>query len=225
MVTPSTSLGRLLIIVVFLIGGCSKDPDRGSPEQLQDTSLPGVYAGTFPCQDCEAIQATLWLRSDGRFFFRQYYPGDNGYEATTAFDLGRWSWNADNSLIVLVGAGPRRALERPDKDTLIMQTESDLEHRLSLMPSAPDFSSTIRMAGMMSVQGKKASFTECLTGLEAPVDKGGDFARFLHQYRSVRAQGKPTYVELEGRFSWAGDGTLKSLIIERFGTVKVNGAC
>ena len=84
---------------------------------------------------------------------------------------------------------------------------------------------TIRMAGMMRMRGGSAAFTECLTGLVAPVSKGGDFARFRHQYRSVGGQGKPAFVELEGRYTWSNDGTVKSLIIERFITVKTSEAC
>jgi hypothetical protein len=88
-----------------------------------------------------------------------------------------------------------------------------------------DFSATIRMSGMMRMLGDSASFTECSTGYVVPVRKGGDFARFRHQFRSATRRGEPAFVELEGRFSWSGDGTLKSLTIERFVTVKTNRAC
>lgn len=220
------SLNRLLILgVIVLVGGCSDARDSRSAAGLPDNSLPGVYTGTFPCDDCSGIEATLWLRPDRRFFFRQQYPGENGLRAMSAYNLGRWSWIQSDRVIVLMGAGPRRTFARRDPDTLVMQTESDLEHRLTRDPTAPDFSARIRMDGIMRMRGDRASFTECLTGLVVPVDKGRDFGRFLHQYRSVGALGEPVHVELEGRFYWSGDGTMKSLTIERFITIKSSGSC
>jgi hypothetical protein len=210
---------------VALLGGCSGGTDRDSAAELAEASLPGVYAGEFPCDGCPGIIATLWLRKDSRFFFRQRYPADDSREAMDAYNLGRWSTIADSRVIELRGAGPRRTFMRMDRDTLLMQTDSDLEHRLTRDPTKPDFSATIRMVGMMRMLGDNALFTECLTGFVAPVSKGGDFARFRHQYRSAGGRSEPTYVELEGRFSWLGDGTLKSLTIERFVTVKTDGAC
>jgi hypothetical protein len=68
--------------------------------------LPGTYAGVFPCEGCPGIASTLWLRSDGRFFFRQRYPADNAREAMDAYSLGRWSSIADDRAIELRGAGP-----------------------------------------------------------------------------------------------------------------------
>lgn len=216
---------RAILIVIALISGCSDDRDSDSSVELPDTSLPGAYAGVFPCDGCPGIASTLWLRADGRFFFRQRYPADNVREVTDVYSLGRWSSIADERAIELRGAGPRRTFMRADRDTLLMQTDSDLEHRLTRDPTKTDFSATIRMGGMMRMLGDSAWFTECLTGFVAPVSKVGDFERFRHQYRSTVGRGKPAYVELEGRFSWAGDGTLKALTIERFGTVKAGGAC
>jgi len=215
----------LILLVIVLVGGCSDDGDSDSPEELPKASLPGVYAGVFPCEGCPGITSTLWLRSDGRFFFRQQYPEDNVREAMDAYSIGRWSSIDDDRGIELSGSGPRRTFMRLDRDTLVMRTHSDLEHRLTRDSTTADLSATIRMEGTMRTLGDSVSFTECLTGFVAPVSRGGDFARFRHQYRSADRRSEPTYVELEGRFSWSGDGSLKSLIIERFITVKANGAC
>jgi hypothetical protein len=220
------SLNRLaILLVIAMIGGCSDDRDSDSSAELSEASLPGVYAGVFPCEGCPGITATLWLRNDGRFFFRQQYPADDAREAMDAYNLGRWSSLSKDRAIELRGAGPRRTFMRMDRDTLLMQTDSDLEHRLTRDPMKTDFSATIRMAGMVRMLGDNVMFTECLTGFVAPVSKGGDFARFRHQYRSAARRSEPTYVELEGRFFWSGDGTLKSLTIERFVTVKADGSC
>jgi hypothetical protein len=210
---------------MVLVAGCSDDRDSDSIEALPEATLPGVYTGVFPCAGCPGISSTLWLRSDRGYFFRQQYAADDAREAMDAYSLGRWRVVADDRMIELRGAGPRRTFTRLDRDTLIMWTNSDLEHRLTRDPTAPEFSATVRLMGMMRVLGDSVSFTECLTGLEAPVSKGGDFAAFRHQYRSAGRSSEPTVVELEGRFSWSGDGTPKLLTIERFITVKANGAC
>ena len=81
------------------------------------------------------------------------------------------------------------------------------------------------MSGAMRMQGGRAFFAECLTGITTPVNKGGDFGRFWHQYRGVAVRGAPTPVELEGRFLWADDGALESLTIERFVTVREQSGC
>ena len=215
----------LILLVIVLVGGCSDDGDSDSPEELPKASLPGVYAGVFPCEGCSGITSTLWLRSDGRFFFRQQYPADDAREALDAYSLGRWSSIVDESAIELRGGGPIQTFVQMDRDTLVMRTHSVLEHRLTRDSTTTDLSATIRMEGTMRTLGDNVSFTECLTGFVAPVSKGGDFARFRHQYRSAGRRSEPTYVELEGRFSWLDDGSLKSLTIERFITVKANGAC
>jgi hypothetical protein len=220
------SLNRLLIfVVIVLVGGCGDDPDSDPPAEFPEATLPGAYTGVFPCEGCPGIASTLWVRSDGRYFFRQRYPSDDAHEATDAYNLGRWSSIADDRGIELRGVGPTRTFVRLDRDTLLMETDSDLEYRLTRDPEITDFSATIRMAGTMRMIDDSASFTECLTGFVAPVSKGGDFARFRHQYRSAGDRGKPVHVELEGRFSWSGDGALKSLTIERFVTIKADGAC
>ena len=220
------SLNRLLVLLgTILVVGCSNDRGSDPAADQPRASLPGVYEGVFPCEGCPGIASTLWLRSDGRFFFRQKYAADNTGEAIDAFSLGRWSSITDDRAIELSGLGPRRVFIRMDRDTLIMQTDSDLKHRLTRDPAAPEFTATIRLAGTMRKVGVGASFTECLTGLVAPVSKSGDFARFWHQYRATGRSTEPTYVELEGRFSWSDDGTPKALTIERFITVKAKGAC
>lgn len=217
-------LNRLvLLLAIFLASSCGGDGD--STAELTTASLPGVYAGVFPCEGCPGITAMLWMRSDGRFFFRQRYPAGNDREAMDAYNLGRWNLAAEDRAIELRGAGPRRTFIRKDRDTLLMQTDSDLEHRLIRSPTTTDFSETIRLAGTIRMLGDTASFTECLTGLVAPVSKGGDFVRFRHQYRSAGRRSEPAFVELEGRFSWSDDGAPKSLTIERFVTVKADGAC
>jgi hypothetical protein len=220
-----SSIRFMILLVIALLGGCGGGREGGSPEELPGKSLPGVYSGVYPCDGCPGIPTTLWLRSDGRFFIEQRYPGLDGRAETNAYNLGRWSWNARYQVLELKGSGPSRDFMRLDQDTLVMVTESDLEHRLTRDATSPNFSKDIRMAGVMGMNGGGASFTECLTGFEVPVSTDGDYERFLHQYRSAGTPDSPTYVELDGRFSWSDDGTPKSLHIMRFITVRDDRSC
>jgi hypothetical protein len=202
------------------LAACNDAPDRQAPPGVPISALPGVYAGQFPCGNCPGILTALWLRSDGRYFIRQRYLADENDDETIAYGLGRWRWVDADRTVLLTGDGPPRIFTWPDPDTLVMRTKSELEHRLARDPGAPDFTSSIRMTGTMRVSADGTRFTECATGLEAAVEKGGDYRRFLHQYRSAVARGEPAVVEIEGRFSWSNDGDPVSLAIDRFVTVK-----
>ena len=113
--------------------------------------MPGVYKGVFPCEGCPGIASILWLRSDGRFFFKQHYAADDTREAMDAFSLGRWNPIIDDGSIELSGSGPKRVFKRMDRDTLVMQTDSDREHRLTRDPTAAGINATISLAGTMRI--------------------------------------------------------------------------
>ena len=83
----------------------------------------------------------------------------------------------------------------------------------------------MRLSGMTQILGSDVSFTECLTGLEAPVIEGGDFPSFRNQVRSVGRLREPVYVEFEGRFDWTHDGAPQSVTIQRFITVRAETGC
>ncbi len=215
----------LFLLVAILIAGCGDKGGDEPPAGLSVASLPGVYSGVFPCAGCPCIPTTLWVRDDGRFFIEQEYPESEGREAMTAHNLGRWTWDAADRALVLQGAGPGRVFTRPEPDSLVMRAASDLEHRLTRDPSAPEFAAEIRMTGVMRVGADGASFRECLTGIVAPVSRRGEYSKFLHQYRSSRSRGAPAYVEFDGRFSWADGSKVQSLTIERFHTIRNDGRC
>ena len=215
----------LVFLVIVLTVGCTDGGSDESPTEMPVASLAGVYSGVFPCAGCPGIPTTLWIRDDGSFFIGQEYPESDGREAMLAYNLGRWTWALEEQLLVLRGSGPKRVFERPDTDSLVMRSASDLEHRLSRDPAAPAFEATIRMTGLMRTSADGALFEECLSQIVAPVNRRGDYSRFLHQYRSAGAGGKPVYVDLDGRFSWSGDGEVRSLTIERFHTIREDNRC
>jgi hypothetical protein len=222
-----TAPGHYLTLLALLLGACGDWKDDASPEALPPATLPGVWTGVFPCDNCPGIDIRLWLRTDGRFFIEQHYPAGNegAGEPMTTHGLGRWQWNAAECFLVLVGAGPNRIFEQPDAQTLMLRTPSLLEHRLGRHATLRPFASTIRLSGVARRQGDAYLFRECLTGFELPFETGGDYVRFRRQYRSVVPRGTSAPIELEGRFTWTADGTPASIYIERFVTIREASGC
>ncbi len=217
---------RYLALLATLLGACGESPDDASPHALPPATLPGVWTGVFPCDNCPGIDTSLWLRADGRFFIEQHYLAtDEEGVPTIAHGLGRWLWYAEEQFVVLDGKGPDRIFEQPDVDTLIMRTASSLEHRLQRNTASPPFVATVRLVGTARRQGDVYLLEECLTGFELPLETTGDFSRFRHQYRSVTPRGEAAPVEFEGRFTWAADGTPQSVRIVRFITIRNEGSC
>ena len=217
---------RYLVLFATLLAACGESTDDAAQHALPPVTLPGVWTGVFPCDNCPGIDTSLWLRADGRFFIEQHYPAtDEGGVPATAHGLGRWLWNAEEQFVVLHGKGPDRIFEQPDAETLIMRTASSLEHRLDRNAASPQFIATVRLGGTARRQGDAYLFKECLTGFELPLETTGDFSRFRHQYRSVTPRGEPAAVEFDGRFTWAADGTPQSFRIMRFITIRDDGFC
>jgi copper homeostasis protein (lipoprotein) len=212
--------------VAALLGACGGKPG-GAPEGPSvDPSLAGVYSGVFPCENCEGIGVTLWLRPDGRFFIEQRYPEGDGQAAFDAYNLGRWDWSRRDRLISLRGAGPVRVYSNENRNgTLFLQTASRLEHRLEREAGFREFTATIPLSGMVGRRDGRTVFSECATGFVAPLATGGDYRRFRHQYRSVEGSGSPVYVEFDGHFAWSADGAPAEVTIDRFATVRADGGC
>ena len=215
------------VIGFALLSGCEDKDEQPVPEAPPPETLPGAWAGVFPCDNCAGIDTTLWLRSDGRFLIEQQYPpGENdGGPALTAHGLGRWHWAGDVRHLVLDGRGPQRVFERPEPDILLMQSGSPLEHRLERNGAASDFPVTIRMTGTVREQGKGHLFTECLTGYSVPLETGGDYPRFARQFRTLVPGGAEAPVELDGRFAWGENGAPSALRLVRLVTIRASGGC
>lgn len=218
----------LATVLIGLLAGCGRGSD-GDGRQItrMPDGLPGVYAGEFPCSNCAAIAATLWLRPDGRFFLRQSFVDDDETADGSAYALGRWRWDQDDALIVLAGAGPERRFSRLDEQRLRMHTASKTEHVLSRDPFAPPFGDLVRLDGESAIVDGNAVFTECLTGLQFPVAKDGAFTALRRQHRLLNARGKVALTAVDARITEvaAGDATAELLVIERFIDLRPGVGC
>ncbi len=201
-------------LVLILLTGCSGDQDAGMAPAAPpvDPPPPGVYAGTFPCDDCPGIEVTLWLRGDGRYFLRQHYLATDAREGGTFYSLGRWSWRADAERLALAGGGPERLFAREGEDDLAMQTTTGLPHRLSRLAEAPAFSDTLPLEGEFDLASGEPRFRECRTGLVWPVSKSADYRRLRHQYGTL-PRGSAAFVNADARLAATDAGEI--LVIEK----------
>lgn len=220
-------------LALLALTGCARDASDTDRVTPMPPSLPGVYSGDFPCSNCAAIAATLWLRPDGTFFLRQRFvdsPTEGPApppDATATFGLGRWRWDETTAHLVLHGAGPERRLTLPSADRLQLVVASPLEHLLTRDPVAPPFTDRLTIDGESAVSDSGATFTECLTGLTFPVADAGVYRELRRQHRRMNPRGKVALTTVEAHLELvaAGSTTSERLVIERFITMKPGTGC
>lgn len=228
-------LPSALALIVFAFAGCSGDSgdEAAAPTTPMPLTLPGVYAGRLPCSNCTAIEATLWLRDDGRFFFRQTLTDDGsaGTPSTNAstYALGNWRWDEQAAETVLDGAGPDRRLAVVDTDQLRLRVASPTPHLLTRDAVAPAFTDRIELHGESSVGDKGAVFTECLTGLQFAIADAGAYKELRRQHRWLNPRGKVTLTQIEGHLAVTppadGGTTSEALVVDRVLTLKPGTGC
>jgi hypothetical protein len=221
-----------LLLLTASIGGCGGGASEEPTLTPQPATLAGVYAGEFPCSNCAAIEATLWLRPDNRFFLRQKLVDDSSAAnasaaPSTMFALGRWQWDEAAAQAVLRGAGPERRLSVRDDNRLELRVPSPIEHLLVRDAAAPVFEDRITLDGESAVSENGATFVECLTGLSLPVADAGAYRELRRQHRRMNARGKIALTTVEGHLVTVSDGsaTREQLVIDRFVTIKPGQGC
>ena len=228
-------LAFLLTLGAGLLAGCGRDSDSETATTPMPATLAGVYAGRLPCSNCAAIEATLWLRPDGRFFIRQRLEDDAEGTATTTkaqqgpsttYGLGRWQWDEVDAEAVLRGAGPDRRLKVRDENHLVLRVASPAEHVLARDVTEPRFEDRVTLDGESAVSENGATFTECLTGLTLPVADAGAYRELRRQHRRMNPRGKVALTTIEGHLLTPGEGsTSERLVVDRFVTIKPGQGC
>jgi hypothetical protein len=217
-----------------MLGACGRDASKQAEQRTpMPAALPGVYAGTFPCSNCAAIEATLWLRPDGAFVLRQRLVDDEasagsaaGTPATT-YGLGRWSWDEITAEAVLRGRGPERRVIVRDDDRLELRVASPIEHVLVRDAAARPFGDRVVLDGESAVTERGASFKECVTGLTFAVSDAGAYRELRRQHRRMNPRGKVALTTVEGHLVTAGEGSTTSerLVVDRFIAIKPGTGC
>jgi len=225
-------LTAVLLLLAALQGGCgSSSGEKTEARTPMPLGLAGVYAGEFPCSNCAKIDATLWLRPDGRFFLRQRFVDDTDISAgrkaptpSATYGLGRWSWDDLAAQLVLRGAGPERRLTVRDTEHLELRVTSPIEHILARDDHEPDFADRVTLDGESEVTANGATFKECLTGLELPVVvDAGAYRQLRHYHRTMNARGKIALTMVEGHFIYGGSS--ERLVVDAFISIKPGTGC
>jgi hypothetical protein len=223
----------LLALVAALIGGCDSEvQEKIEARTPMPVGLAGVYAGDFPCSNCAAIEATLWLRPDGRFFLRQRFvdhaesSADRPAQGTAAtYGLGRWAWDEIAAELVLRGAGPERRLGVRDSEHLELKAASPIAHVLARDRNEPPFKDRITLGGESVVTANAATFKECLTGLELPVVDAGAYRQLRHYHREMNTRGKVALTIVEGHLVTGAATARERLVVDRFISIKPGTGC
>jgi len=182
------------LAVCLALGACGDGGDVATtPTRTpMPAELPGTYTGAFPCSNCAAIDAVLWLREDRRFVFRQRYVGDSGApDGPDAFGLGQWAWDETRAELVLQGAGPERRFRRLADGQLEWMLTATAPHVLQREIAPAAFLESMPVRGVAVVNPAAATFRECLTQLELPVAADEGFTLLRRQHRTFGARGRP----------------------------------
>jgi copper homeostasis protein (lipoprotein) len=224
-----------LVALAAALAGCGGDspavPEVRTP---MPANLAGVYSGQFPCSNCEAIEAGVWLRPDGAFFLRQRFDGaaagtaaDAPQGPSTTYAFGRWSWDEVAADVVLRGPGPERRLIVRDDDHLQLRAASPIEHLLARDAAAPPFADRVTLDGESAVSESGATFKECLTGLTFTVADAGAYRELRRQHRRMNPRGKVALTTLEGHLvaTQKESTTSERLVVDRYITMKPGKGC
>jgi hypothetical protein len=224
----------LLALAAGLVGGCDSEvQEKVEARTPMPVGLAGVYSGDLPCSNCAQIEATLWLRPDGRFFLRQRFleqaesAADKKPEPPAAtYGLGRWAWDEVAAELVLHGAGPQRRLVVRDAEHLELKSASPVAHVLARNPNERPFKDRIALDGESVVTATGATFKECLTGLELPVVvDAGAYRQLRHFHREMNASGKVALTLVEGHLVTDAASTSERLVVDQFISIKPGRGC
>ena len=225
-------LPALLVLAAVSAGGCSSDSNNERERRTpMPATLAGVYSGTFPCSNCAAIEATLWLRKDGAFVLRQRLlddpssPSGDAAGPSTTFGLGRWSWDEVAAEAVLRGRGPERRLAIRDDGSLQLRVASPVEHVLARDAAAPRFTDRLVLDGESAVSETGATFRECATGVTFTVADAGVYRELRRQHRRMNARGKVALTTVEGHLAGDEAAASERLVVDKFIAIKPGTGC
>jgi hypothetical protein len=208
------------LLLIAAVAACSGGTDDAPPAATpMPDGLPGVYTGELPCSNCAAIEASIWVRPDGRFFLRQRYVTADGAadDAANVYTLGLWRWDETEAELVLAARGPERRLLRLDAERLELMTASPVAHVLVRDPAAPPFTDRVRLDGESAIVDGNGTFKECLTGLALTVAKSGAFDELRRQHRRMNRSGRITLTAVDAHLAEGrtADAVIETLIIDR----------
>lgn len=215
------------LLCVALAGCGHKQASVGPALTPRPPDLSGVYAGSFACDNCKAIAATLWVRPDETFFLRQSYVAEDGAVADRSYAFGRWSWDEGTAELVLRGHGPDRRYKRLDAGRLEQRaaTASAAKNVLTRDQQAPAFTDRVRLDGESSLSERSATFKQCVTGLELPIASNDSLKELRRLHRTLNPLNKIALTAVDAHIVAAGAAPREQLVIDKVIALKPGSGC
>lgn len=158
------------------------------------------WRGVLPCADCEGIETSLFLETDGTWVMNQHYQGAKAPSSFATY--GSWARTADK-LVLTATDGEKHyfrakgaALEMLDREgnPIDSQLNYTLEPVSAALPSTP-----MAMRGMYFYMADAAIFTDCMTGKKVSVTNNAQLER---DYAAARGNdSKPVLLTVDGHFT------------------------
>ena len=198
---------QVAIIASLTLVACGgPDSDGAAPPTVEVGTLVGVYKGVFPCENCPAIDAGLWLRPDGAFFLRQDHRAAEGADVERTHSLGRWAWDAGVGELVLRGRGPERRFRYIDG--ALRMAVPGLPHVLERDDASPPFTDRVGLEGQYESSVGVGSVRDCITGLHLTVHDDTNGRNLRRRHRAVSPANRAAWVRIEAHLVYEGGETL-----------------
>jgi hypothetical protein len=212
----------LTSIATFLTVAACGDADSGreTVASVDVATLPGVYAGVFPCQNCPAADARLWLRADGTYFMRQDYRAAEGDDVEHMYSLGRWAWDAGGAELILRGRGPERRFAY-DSGALHMRGPR-LPHVLERDGATAPFTDRLMLEGQYESGIGAGTLSECATGLRLAVRDDASGRNLRRRHRAISPANRAVWVSVEAHLIY---GPGEALAIDRVLAIRPDHDC
>jgi len=217
----SYALLLALIATSLALTACGEAAsDRESAPPVDIGTLPGVYAGVFPCENCLATDARLWLRPDGIYFMSQDRRAAEDGEVESTHTIGLWAWDTGDRELVLRAHGPERRFYYAE-DTLRMLVPG-APHMLERDGAGAPFTDRLPLEGQYESSAAAGTFTECVTGLRLPVRDDAAGRNLRRRQRGVSAASRPVWVSIEGHLIY---GQAEVLAVDRVLAMRPGRGC
>ena len=203
------------------------------PEKPTLSKLPVSFAGTLPCADCVGIQYLINLLADGAYMQRTTYLREGSEE--NAYAIGSWTLSG-NGILALNDGGPSSYWSLKDSNTLRKldsegrEIVSKLPYELKRSGQFQAMEPRVRLRGLVQYVGNTPRFSDCLSGLQWPVSRDGDYKDLEKAYAAQnKKKSKKTVadllVTLDGRIGVQAGRPEPTLIVERFVGASPGGIC
>lgn len=236
-----------ILAAVLGCSGASSDTSDPTPPDTNVPSLssrnvaqldgPTSWTGDLPCADCSGIRTDLTLYPDGTFRSRGTYmevpgPGDSVFT-----DFGRWTLDESGTRVFVRGSANVPGQFAVDAGGMLRMLDADgrdiasaLNYSLSPVPQPITIVHPTRLVGAFRYMADAASFLECGSGLQYPVDMSGAYQAVESAYLGAGvAAGAPVMMRvrahLEDRPAMDGGALTVTVIIDSLHGVEPQAEC